>query len=108
MVGAGKCVPSSRSWLHVVSNSLVKLSQLECFVSTLGYLADDSGRPASDDAEARNRHVGRHDGTVEYPSVVLDGSHLADNHSLADMDVASNGSGLDNRILSDEDMVAHS
>lgn len=92
----------------MVADRLVELSELECLVSALWYLSNYPSRLARHDAEAGNCHVRRDNRAIEYSSVIFDGRHLANNHSLADVDVASNACSLDDRVLPDEDMVAHS
>jgi hypothetical protein len=74
-------------------------------VSTLGYLANDAGRLASDDAEARYDHVGRYYRPFQDSDVVLDDSELANHDVFGDVHVISDGGCLDNGTLADEDVV---
>jgi hypothetical protein len=92
--------------LGVVAHSFVQLPQLEGLVSAFGHLADDAGRLASDDAEARYDHVRRHDGSVEDADVVLYDGKLADDDVLADVDVAADGGSLHDGAFTDEDVIA--
>ncbi len=89
-------------------NSLVELPKLESVVTTLRNLADNAGRLAGDDAEARDDHIGGDDSAIKNADIVFDDGELADDDVLADVDVASDGSGLDDGSLADEDVVAES
>lgn len=99
---------SHRQRLWIIANSLVELPKLESVVTTLRNLADNAGRLAGDDAEARDDHIGGDDSAIKDADIVFDDGELADDDVLADVDVASDGSGLDDGSLADEDVVAES
>jgi len=94
-------------WTRRVADGFVELPQLQGFVGPFRDLADDAGRLAGNDAEAGDDHVGREDGAFQNAHVVLDDGELANHRVLADVDVAPNGSGLDDGARADEDVVAH-
>lgn len=98
---------SSRQRLGVVSNGLVELPKLELLLAALGDLADDPGRLAGDDAEAGDDHVGRDHGAVEDAHVVLYDGELADDGVVSYVYVGADAGRLDDRVLPDEDVVAH-
>lgn len=95
-----------RSRLRIVPNSLVHVAQLKVVQGALGQLADDPGRAAGDDGEARDDHGGRHDAAVEDLDVVLDNGELVDGAVAADGHVVADGGGLDDGVLADKDVVA--
>ena len=98
---------SSRNRLGVISDGLVELPELELFLAALGDLADDPGRLARDDAEARYDHIGRDNGAVEDAHVVLDDGKLADDGFVPNVYVGADTRCLDDGVLPDEDVVAH-
>lgn len=93
--------------MWVVSDGLVEFPKLELLLAALGDLADDSGRLAGDDAEARDDHVGRNHGAVEDAHVVLDDGELADDRVVAYVYVGADAGRLHDGVLADEDVVAH-
>jgi hypothetical protein len=97
---------SRRERLRVIAHSLVKLPKLESLMATLGNLTDNTRRLASHDAEARNHHIGGHDGAVENTDVVFNDGELANDGVVADVDVASDGSSLNDGSFADEDVIA--
>lgn len=77
-------------------------------MASLGDFTDDSGGLASNDAEARYDHIGWYDGAIEDADVVFNYSKLADDDFLADVDVASDGSSLDDCAVAYVNVVAQS
>lgn len=75
-------------------------------MAALRNLAYNACGLASDDAEARYHHIRGHDGAVEDADVVFNDGELADDDVLADVDVASDGGGLDDGSFADKDVVA--
>lgn len=92
----------------IVADCFVEVPKFEVVDSSLGHFADDAGGLAGDDAEARYDHVCRDDGAIQDAHVVLDDGKLAHHHLGPNMDVATDGGGLDDRTLSDKNVVAHS
>jgi hypothetical protein len=99
---AGNC--RSLAALEIVPDCLVQLPHFEGLVVALRDLTNNTGRLASNNAEAGYDHVGRDDGVVEDPDVFLDDGELADDDVVADMDVGADGGGLDNGALADKDV----
>lgn len=75
-------------------------------MTTLGHLANNTRRLARDDTKTRYDHIGRYDGAIENPDIILNYSEFPDDDVCADMDVASDGGGLDDGCFADEDVVS--
>ncbi len=97
---------SCRQGLGVVADGPVQVAQLKGLVPPLRDLSNEAGGLAGDYTEARDDHVGGHDGAVEDADVVLDDGELSDGDLCADVDVAADGGGLDDGGGADKDVVA--
>lgn len=97
---------SRRRRLGVIPHRLVQIPQLECLDASLGDLANDPRRLTSDDAEAGNDHIRRHNRAVENFDVILDDGKLANDDLTANVDVVADLSSLDNGAGADKDVVA--
>lgn len=98
---------SNRRRLRIVSHGLVKLPKFELVEIALRDLANDARGLASDNREARDDHVGGHDGAIEYAYIVLDDRKLVDDDVVANVDVGTDGGGLDDSAFADKDVVAN-
>lgn len=101
------CYASDRRRLRIISHRFVQLAKFELVKIALGNLAYDAGGLASDNSEAGYDHVGGHDGAIEDAHVVFDDCKLVDNDVVTDIDVGTDGGGLDNGAFADKNVVAN-
>jgi hypothetical protein len=94
-----------QQFIWVSNNTPVNLPAIKRLLTALWNLSNDSARSASNHAEARYDHIRWNNCAIQYPHEILDDCKLPNDASLADMNMASNKSGFDNRCRSDVNMV---